>query len=87
MRVRNKTKDIHTYRVPKTIQMKLTLLCVWAERVVLGSAKTILKSNMKFNILLHTQLIVCATVKGQCLEYLGCITFNKTKNIKHFCKY
>ena len=27
-----------------------------------------------YNILLHPQLIVCATVKGQCLEYLGYIT-------------
>ena len=27
-----------------------------------------------FNISLHTQSIVCATVRGQRLEYLGCIT-------------
>ena len=27
-----------------------------------------------FNILLHTQSIVCATVDRQCLEYLGYIT-------------
>ena len=27
-----------------------------------------------FNILMHTQLIVCATVYGQCLEYLVYIT-------------
>ena len=27
-----------------------------------------------FNILLHTQSILCATVDSQCLEYLGCIT-------------
>ena len=27
-----------------------------------------------FNILLHIQSIVCATVTGQCLEYLRCIT-------------
>ena len=33
----------YTYRVLQTIQMKLILLCVWAERVVLGSAKTDLK--------------------------------------------
>jgi hypothetical protein len=33
----------YTYRVLQTIQMKLTLLCVWAERAVLGSAKTALK--------------------------------------------
>ena len=33
----------YTYRVIQTIQMKLVLLCVWAERAVLGSAKTALK--------------------------------------------
>ena len=33
----------YTYRVPQTIQMKLILLYVWAERAVLGSAKTALK--------------------------------------------
>jgi hypothetical protein len=33
----------YTYRVLQTIQMKLILLCVWAERAVLGSAKTVLK--------------------------------------------
>ena len=27
-----------------------------------------------FDILLHTQSIVCATVAGQCLEYLGYIS-------------
>ena len=30
----------YTYRVLQTIQMKLILLCVWAEWAVLGSAKT-----------------------------------------------
>ena len=33
----------YTYRVLKTIQMKLIFLCVWAERAVLGSTKTALK--------------------------------------------
>ena len=33
----------YTYRVLQIIQMKLILLCVWAERAVLGSAKTALK--------------------------------------------
>ena len=33
----------YTYRVLQTILMKLILLCVWAERAVLGSAKTALK--------------------------------------------
>jgi hypothetical protein len=33
----------YMYRVLQTIQMKLILLCVWAEPAVLGSAKTGLK--------------------------------------------
>ena len=37
------TRDIHTYRALQTIQMKLRLLCVWAEPAVFGSAKTALK--------------------------------------------
>ena len=37
----------YTYRVLQTIQMKLIILCVWAERAVLGSAKTVLKFKYK----------------------------------------
>ena len=33
----------YTYRVLQTIQMKLILLCVWAEPAVLGSTQTTLK--------------------------------------------
>ena len=33
----------YTYRVLQTIQMKLIILCVWAERAILGSDKTALK--------------------------------------------
>ena len=33
----------YTYRVLQTIQIKLILLCVWAERAVLGNAKTALE--------------------------------------------
>ena len=33
----------YTYRVLQIIQMKLILLCVWADEAVLGSAKTALK--------------------------------------------
>jgi hypothetical protein len=33
----------YTYRVLQTIQMKLILFCVWAERAILGSAKTAVK--------------------------------------------
>ena len=33
----------YTYRVLQTIQMKLILLCVWAEPAILGSIKTALK--------------------------------------------
>ena len=40
----------YTYRVLQTIQMKLILLCVWAERAVLGSAKTALKFKYEIQI-------------------------------------
>ena len=33
----------YTYQVLQTIQMKLILLCVWAEPAVVGSTKTALK--------------------------------------------
>ena len=33
----------YTYRVIQTILMKLILLCVWAERAVLGSVKAAIK--------------------------------------------
>ena len=33
----------YTYRVLQTIHMKLILVCVWAERALLGSAKTAMK--------------------------------------------
>ena len=36
-------KQSYIYQVLQTIQMKLILLCVWAEMAVLGSAKTALK--------------------------------------------
>ena len=40
----------YTYRELQTIQMKLILLCVWAERAVLGSAKTALKFKYEIQI-------------------------------------
>ena len=40
----------YTYRVLQTIQMKLILLCVWAERAVLGSAKTALEFEYEIQI-------------------------------------
>ena len=40
----------YTHRVLQTIQMKLTLLCVWAEPPVLGSAKTALKFKYEIEI-------------------------------------
>ena len=36
-------KQRYTYRVLQTIQMKLILLCVWADKALLGSAKNALK--------------------------------------------
>ena len=44
----------YTYRVLQTIQMKLILLCVWAERAVLGSAKTALKFKYEIQIGYYT---------------------------------
>jgi hypothetical protein len=44
----------YTYRVLRTIQMKLILLCVWAESAVLGSTKTALKFKYENLIGLHT---------------------------------
>ena len=41
-------RDIHI--VLQKIQMKLILLCVWAERAVLVSAKTALKFNNEISI-------------------------------------
>ena len=38
----------YTYRVLQTIQMKLIILCVWAEPAVLGSTKT--ASKFKYEI-------------------------------------
>ena len=55
----NKKKDKRHYlasaqsyihQVLQTIQMKLILLCVWAEPAVLGSAKTALKFKYKIQI-------------------------------------
>ena len=40
----------YTYRVLQTVQMKLILLCVWAEPAVLGNTKTALK--FKYEILI-----------------------------------
>ena len=39
--------------------------------------------NHDFYILLHTQLIVFATVDSQCLEYLGYITLATSKGGGH----
>ena len=48
----------YTYRVFQTIQVKLTLLCVWAERAVLVSAKTTLKFKYEIQIG-YTNTIQC----------------------------
>ena len=42
-------RDIQ-YRVLQTIQMKLRLLWVWAERAVLGRAKTALKFKYEIQV-------------------------------------
>ena len=43
-------RQSYIYQVLQTIQMKLILLCVWAELAVLGSAKTALKFIYTANI-------------------------------------
>ena len=48
----------YTYRVLQSIQMKLILLCVWAERAVLGSAKNALKFKYEISIA-NTHTIQC----------------------------
>ena len=51
----------YTYRVLHTIQMKLILVCVWAEPAVLGSTKTALKFKYEIQIGIfstHNQLCV-----------------------------
>ena len=40
----------YTYRVLQTIQMKLILLCVWAEPVIFGRTKTALKFKYEIQI-------------------------------------
>ena len=40
----------YTYRVLQTVQVKLILLCVWAEQAVLGNAKTELKFKYEIKI-------------------------------------
>ena len=43
----------YTYRVLQTIQVKLILLCVWAEPAVLGSAKAALKFKYEIKVGKH----------------------------------
>ena len=49
----------YTYRVLQTIQMKLIVLCVWAEPAVLGSAKTALKFKYKIQKGYYSYTIQC----------------------------
>ena len=49
----------YTYTVLHTIQMKLILLCVWAEPAVLSSAKTALKFIYKIQIGYYLYTIQC----------------------------
>ena len=49
----------YIYQVLQTIQMKLILLCVWAEPAVLGSAKTALKFIYKIWIGYYSYTIQC----------------------------
>ena len=49
----------YIYQVLQTIQMKLILLCVWAEPAVLGSTKTALKFIYKIQIGYYLYTIQC----------------------------
>ena len=49
----------YTYRVLQTIQMKLILLCVWAEPAILGSAKTAIKFKYEITHDLNHDLFYC----------------------------
>ena len=40
----------YTHRVLQTIQLKLTLLCVWAEQANMGGAKAVLQFKYKIQI-------------------------------------
>ena len=55
----------YKYRVLQTIQMKLILLCVWAEPAALGSSRTALKFKYDFkNRLTHIKFNVCGRVEA-----------------------
>ena len=49
-RVRRYLNQRYTYRVLQKIQMKLILLCVWAERAITGGAQTALKFKHEIQI-------------------------------------
>ena len=52
-------RQSYIYQVLQTIQMKLILLCVWAEPAVLGSTKTALKFTYKIYIGYYLCTIQC----------------------------
>ena len=49
----------YTYKVLQTTQIKLKLLCDWAELAILGSTKTALKFKYKIKIGYYTYKIQC----------------------------
>ena len=56
----------YTYRVLQTIQMKLILLCVWAEQAALSSAKTALKFKfLSDSNLLFEQALILAQLASK----------------------
>ena len=52
-------RQSYIHQVLQTIQMKLILLCVWAEPAVLGSAKSALKFKYKTQIGYNSYTIQC----------------------------
>ena len=56
----------YTYRVLQTIQMKLILLCVWAEQAILGSTKALSFWSVELHTrLLFHQLLITKTTAEQ----------------------
>ena len=54
----------------QTIQLKLTLLCVWEERAVLGSAKTALKLKYEIFYRLVCQMKMTGAIRKQLSAFL-----------------
>ena len=66
--------EIYTKRVLQTIQMKLILLCVWAEPAILGSTKTALMWSACHEKSYLTNLEI-RNLKSAVSALCGCLSF------------